>query len=110
MTVERCDFCELPVGAGCACGSSTSGSASAASSGEWSRFAAGTIMISSNRYAHRPGGCAYVEERYVVEPEWGWIPEPDPQVWIRIGESYRLYATEGNTARYAVKRCSEGDS
>nr|WP_330156294.1 hypothetical protein [Nocardiopsis umidischolae] len=45
----------------------------------------------------------------VTAPQWGWIPEPDPQLWRRISEGNPAQATHGNTARVATRRCQSCD-
>ncbi|MFD3683872.1 hypothetical protein ACFWTE_03470 [Nocardiopsis sp. NPDC058631] len=45
----------------------------------------------------------------VRAPQWGWIPEPDPQLWRRISEGTPARATHGNTARSAERRCRSCD-
>ncbi|WP_345042515.1 hypothetical protein [Streptomyces sannanensis] len=77
---------------------------------EWRRFPAATILISPTRYAHLPGACAHLTEELVKAPRWGWIPDPPPGLWDRLSSGYPATATEGNTARQAIRRCEECQS
>ncbi|WP_331772547.1 hypothetical protein OG948_54570 (plasmid) [Embleya sp. NBC_00888] len=47
---------------------------------------------------------------YVASPEdagWGWIPDPAPGQWDRLGEQQSAQATAGNTALSAKRRCPD---
>jgi hypothetical protein len=112
--MERCDFCELPIGGGCACSlvrenrSSASGQGGSPSLGD-AHFPGGTILISPRGVAHRPG-CLHQSDSEIKAPLWGWIPEPDPQLWRRLSEGSPARATHGNTERVATRRCQSCDS
>ncbi|SIO87763.1 hypothetical protein BQ8420_17340 [Nocardiopsis sp. JB363] len=41
---------------------------------------------------------------------WGWINDPDPLLWRRLGESTPAQATKGNTKRVATRRCRSCDT
>ena len=113
MREECCERCDCIIGLGCACSAEGSaprrGPAVSASRPrqKWQRFAEETILISHRGYAHMPGACTHVSEEYVTAPRWGWIPNPPPGLWGRLSSSYPAVATEGNTARQAVRRCEE---
>jgi hypothetical protein len=103
---ERCERCELLIGAGCAC------HVPQARPGQrflrldnWGPFAPDTILISPGGYAHLPGACGHLSESEVTEPEWGWITAPEPTLWSQIGAQKPAVATDGNTARTATRRC-----
>lgn len=109
--MERCDFCELPIGGGCACSlvrETRSASGQGAPSLGDARFPGGTILISPRGVAHRPG-CPHQSDSEIKAPLWGWIPEPDPQLWRRLGGSSPARATHGNTERVATRRCQSCD-
>ncbi|MBB6120174.1 hypothetical protein [Nocardiopsis algeriensis] len=73
------------------------------------RFPAGTILVSPRGVAHRPG-CLHQSESEVKAPQWGWITDPDPQLWRRLGEGSPARATHGNTERVATRRCQSCDT
>lgn len=110
MKEELCERCELIVGLGCCC--PTNGAAPRAERPaspirrEWRGFPADTILISPTRYAHLPGACTHLEDEYIKAPRWGWIPDPPSGLWDRLNVTHPATATEGNTARQAVVRCS----
>ncbi|USY22495.1 hypothetical protein NE857_13300 [Nocardiopsis exhalans] len=111
--MERCDFCELPIGGGCACslvredrGASGSGAASTSKSVP---FPNGTILISPRGIAHRPG-CMHQSDSEIKAPLWGWITAPDPQLWRRLSAGSPARATHGNTERVATRRCQSCDA
>lgn len=109
MKEERCERCELIVGQGCYC--PTNGAAprverpASPIRREWRGFPADTILISPAGCAHLPGACDHPYEELVKAPGWGWIPDPPPGLWDRLGSTYPAVATAGNTARQAVRRC-----
>lgn len=110
MAEVRCDRCDFVIGLGCACppdGSAPKACAVRSSRQEWRLFPADTMLISPTQYAHLPGACAHLTEDLVTAPRWGWIPSPPAGLWDRLSSSYPATATEGNTARQAVKRCEE---
>ncbi|WP_411082689.1 hypothetical protein [Streptomyces sp. cmx-18-6] len=110
MDERRCERCDFLIGMGCACppdGSVPRARPAASPQQEWERFRADTILISSTQYAHLPGACTHVVEELVTAPRWGWIPAPPTGLWDRLSSSYPATATEGNTARQAVRRCEE---
>ncbi|MGW8851608.1 hypothetical protein ACWGNE_27995 [Streptomyces xiamenensis] len=110
MTEVRCDRCDFVIGMGCACpidGSAPKEDPLASPRQEWRRFPADTILISPARYAHLPGACTHLTEELVTAPRWGWIPTPPAGLWDRLSDSFPATATEGNTARQAVRRCEE---
>ncbi|WP_067602666.1 hypothetical protein [Nocardiopsis listeri] len=111
--MERCDFCELPIGGGCACSlvseaRGRSGQEPGTTSKE-ARFPRGAILISPRGIAHRPG-CGHQSESEIEAPMWGWINDPDPLLWRRLGESAPAQATKGNTKRVATRRCRNCDT
>ena len=111
--MERCDFCELPLGGGCACSLDRNGRSArvqetGAASGD-ALFPNDAILISPRGVAHRPG-CMHQSESEVKAPRWGWILAPDPQLWRRLGESSPARATHGNTERIATRRCQSCDT
>lgn len=109
MSAERCEKCDLLIGAGCACNLiKAPGKAGYMSAYRWIRFGPDTLLISSRNMAHVPGACTHVTEEYVLDPGkgWGWIPHPDPAAWNRISASTPAIATEGDTSRAATIRCS----
>jgi len=112
--MERCDHCDLLIGAGCACtprqrtASGTTGLPSSGGSPD-SGFPPGAILISPRRVAHRPG-CTHQSDSQITPPAWGWILDPDPHLWRRISATHPARATHGNTDRYAVRRCRDCDS
>ncbi|WP_026117997.1 hypothetical protein [Nocardiopsis alkaliphila] len=111
--MERCDFCELPVGGGCACslkGKSRDGVGQdpEATSPE-PRFPRGAILISPRGIAHRPG-CKHQSDSEVGAPVWGWINDPDPLLWRRLNANSPARATKGNTKRIATRRCRNCDT
>ncbi|GAA3724318.1 hypothetical protein GCM10022205_05390 [Spinactinospora alkalitolerans] len=67
------------------------------------------MLISPTRHAHRPG-CTHLSISDITPPVWGWISDPDPHLWARLSEEHPVHATEGNTARYATKRCQTCDA
>ncbi|GAA4227921.1 hypothetical protein GCM10022254_16760 [Actinomadura meridiana] len=75
----------------------------------WKRFGPSALLISSRNMAHIPGACNHVTEEYVLNPAngWGWIPDPDPAIWDRISTDHPARATEGDTSRAAVVRCTD---
>ncbi|WP_435108572.1 hypothetical protein [Nocardiopsis synnemataformans] len=111
--MERCDFCELPIGGGCACSLVREARNPRAQDGGSSlgdaHFPGGTILISPRGVAHRPG-CLHQSDSEIKAPLWGWIPEPDPQLWRRLGGGSPARATHGNTERVATRRCQSCDS
>jgi len=111
-TMERCDFCELPIGGGCACSLGTDGGPArtrgTGSVSAGSVFPSGAILVSPRGVAHRPG-CMHQNDNEVTAPLWGWIPEPDPQLWRRISKGTPAQATHGNTKRVATRRCQSCD-
>ena len=111
--MERCDFCELPIGGGCACSlvsrdRGRSGQGPGTTSEE-SRFPRGAILISPRGIAHRPG-CMHQSDSEITAPAWGWINDPDPLLWRRLNESSPARATKGNTKRVATRRCQSCDA
>ena len=112
--MERCDHCDLLVGAGCACSPSRrpasehSGAPESGTSPD-SGFPPGTILISPRRIAHRLG-CTHQSDSEIAAPLWGWIIDPDPHLWRRISPTNPARATHGNTDRSAVRRCQSCDS
>lgn len=111
--MERCDFCELPVGGGCACslgqnGRGARGQQVGAASRDV-RFPSNTVFVSPRDVAHRPG-CMHQSESEIEAPSWGWILAPDPQLWHRISEGSPARATHGNTERVATRRCQSCDT
>ncbi|MDA8371612.1 MAG: hypothetical protein M0026_17350 [Nocardiopsaceae bacterium] len=107
--MRRCDHCDLPVNAGCGCSLPQKTSPNPAKEAADSGFPAGAILISRRRVAHRPG-CTHQSDSEIAAPVWGWILDPDPQLWRRISEGTPAHATHGNTQRYAVKRCQSCDT
>jgi hypothetical protein len=111
--MERCDFCELPIGGGCACSLVREGHGAfgsrAASPSKNSTFPAGAILISPRGIAHRPG-CMHQSDSEVKAPKWGWITDPDPELWRRLSEGSPARATHGNTERIATLRCQSCDT
>ncbi|GGV99934.1 hypothetical protein GCM10010230_26860 [Streptomyces narbonensis] len=110
MAELRCDRCDFVIGMGCACpadGSAPKARPAASPRQERRRFPADTILISPTQYAHLPGACTHLTEELVTAPRWGWIPTPPAGLWDRLSSSYPATATEGNTARQAVRRCEE---
>lgn len=110
--MKRCDFCELPIGEGCACslprdyiGPSGTGTPFSTVSRRPGRDA---ILISLRGVAHRIG-CSHQSDSEVSAPLWGWIDAPDPQLWRRISDAAPLKATGGNTERTATRRCRTCD-
>ena len=59
--------------------------------------------------AHIPGACDHFTEEWVLDPKngWGWIAHPDAGTWDRINASNPAQATEGDTSRAAIIRCSD---
>jgi hypothetical protein len=107
---ERCERCECIIGLGCGCppgGTVPKARPAFQPQQEWRRFPANTILISPTQYAHLPGACAHLTEELVKAPRWGWIPDPAPGLWDRLGGSSPAVATAGNTARRATRRCEE---
>ncbi len=110
MKEERCERCECIIGLGCGCppdGAVPKARSASQPRQEWRRFPADTILISSTHYAHLPGACAHLTEELVTAPRWGWIPDPAPGLWDRLGSSCPAVAVAGNTARTATRRCEE---
>ncbi|MFV2197696.1 hypothetical protein [Nocardiopsis sp. LOL_012] len=110
--MERCDFCDPPVGGGCACsltrdGRRPRGQGAGAASGD-ARFPGTTILVSPRGVAHRPG-CLHQSESEIQAPLWGWIADPEPGLWRRLGEGSPAQATHGNTERVATRRCQSCD-
>ncbi|WP_159944382.1 MULTISPECIES: hypothetical protein [unclassified Nocardiopsis] len=105
--MERCDFCELPVGGGCACTlvqeGRDRGQETDTALGD-AHFPAGTLLISPRGVAHRPG-CPHQSDCEIKAPLWGWIPDAAPQLRHRLGENSPARATHGNTERLATRRC-----
>ncbi|MBT2397218.1 hypothetical protein [Streptomyces sp. ISL-100] len=112
MQEERCEECGSKVVPGLVCDCPPDRTAEKArrratsERHEWRTFAPDTILVSQTKYAHIPGACDHVSEEYVKAPEWGWIPNPSPGLWGRVGRSHPVTATEGNTQRVADRRCS----
>ncbi|OOC54255.1 MULTISPECIES: hypothetical protein [Nocardiopsis] len=111
--MERCDFCELPVGGGCACslgrdGQGTRGQGAGAATGD-AHLPGKAILISPRGVAHRPG-CLHQSESEVKAPLWGWITDPDPRLWRRLSAGSPARATHGNTERVATRRCRSCDA
>lgn len=111
--MERCVFCELPIGGGCACSltresRSTHEQKTGTALGD-ARFPNGTILVSPRGVAHRPG-CLHQSDSEIQAPLWGWISNPEPQLWRRISEGSPTRATHGNTERVATRRCQSCDS
>ncbi|MFI1735193.1 hypothetical protein ACH40E_39440 [Streptomyces acidicola] len=107
---ERCERCDCIIGLGCACspdGAAPKAKPTPHTRQEWQRFPADTILISSTQYAHLPGACGHLTEELVTPPRWGWIPDPAPGLWDRLGISHPATATAGNTTRQAVRRCED---
>jgi hypothetical protein len=107
---ERCERCDFIIGLGCACppdGVVPKAQPVPHTRQEWQRFPADTILISPTQYAHLPGACDHLTEELVTPPRWGWIPDPAPGLWDRLGISCPAVATQGNTSRRAIKRCQE---
>ncbi|MBR8745100.1 hypothetical protein [Nocardiopsis sp. MG754419] len=100
--MRRCDFCELPLDAGCAC-----------ALGDGRRHTDAPtvheIHIHTSGKAHRPG-CRHHHPSAVRPPTWGWVTDAGPEAWLRIGESAPLRATGGNTDRVATRRCRDCDA
>ena len=110
MSAERCEKCDLLIGAGCACTvTRTSGRTEYVGSYRWIRFGPDALLISRRNMAHIPGACDHFTEEWVLDPKngWGWIPHPDPGTWDRISASSPARATEGDTSRAATVRCSD---
>ncbi|QBI53799.1 hypothetical protein EKD16_10060 [Streptomonospora litoralis] len=101
----RCDYCDLLIGAGCACSRSPQPPPGESAEGSGATFPSSSILISPTRYAHRPG-CGHLSDSAIHPPEWGWITGADPHLWTRIAQGHAVYATEGNPQRYAVRRCT----
>lgn len=107
--MQRCEQCDLLIGAGCACSLTTTPTRRPyESTYRWIRFGPDTLLISSRNMAHIPGACDHVTEEYVLDPNngWGWILNPNPAMWDRISTSTPAKATEGDTSRAATIRCS----
>ena len=110
MSAERCEKCDLLIGAGCACTTTrTAARTEYVSSYRWIRFGPDALLISRRNMAHIPGACDHFTEEWVLDPKkgWGWIPPPDPSTWGRISASSPAPATEGDTSRAATIRCSD---
>ncbi|MFD6949084.1 hypothetical protein A6A08_06920 [Nocardiopsis sp. TSRI0078] len=113
--MERCDFCELLIGGGCSCSLTREGRSAHAHAQDGgtamgdAHFPAGTLLISPRGVAHRPG-CLHQSDSEIKAPLWGWIPDADPQLWRRLGESSPARATHGNTERLATRRCRSCDT
>jgi hypothetical protein len=110
--MKRCDFCELPIGEGCACALPRDYIGSCGTGTPFSTVrlhpAGDAILISLRGVAHRLG-CSHHSESDVKAPVWGWVNYPDPQLWRRISENSPLRATGGNTKRAATRRCRNCD-
>lgn len=110
--MERCDHCDLLIGAGCACSFDrrpAPGGGGTAKESPDSGFPPGTILISPRKVAHRLG-CTHQSDSEITAPLWGWIIDPDPHLWRRISESAPARATHGNTDRSATRRCQSCDT
>lgn len=108
---ERCDECgsRTVIGLGCDCppdGRVPTHRPASQVREEWRRFPTDTILISPTQYARR-SGCPHLTEALVLPPRWGWIPDPAPGLWDRLGISHPAAATQGNTSRRAIKRCPD---
>ncbi|MFC9975862.1 hypothetical protein ACFVH6_33735 [Spirillospora sp. NPDC127200] len=64
------------------------------------------LLISPSRMVHVPGAC----DHYPRTPEqaalWGWISDPAPDLWRRIGPSHPVRANGGNTELTSERRCA----
>lgn len=110
MSAERCEKCDLLIGEGCACNvARTNARAEYMSSYRWIRFGPDALLISRRNMAHIPGACDHFTEEWVLDPKngWGWIAHPDAGTWDRISASNPAQATEGDTSRAAIIRCSD---
>jgi hypothetical protein len=107
--MTECEKCGLIVGLGCACDLAPSPRRPYEGTYRWIRFSPDTLLISSRNVAHIPGACEHMTEEQVLDPEngWGWILNPDPALWDRIGAEHPAQATEGDTSRAAKKRCKD---
>jgi hypothetical protein len=109
--VKRCARCDLLVGAGCACSTPNTQRGRPPFGGQyrWIRFGPDALLISSRNMAHIPGACDHHTEDDVLNPRngWGWISDPEPSLWDRLGEDSPAQATGGNLNRAAVRRCSD---
>jgi hypothetical protein len=113
MNAERCEKCDLLIGQGCACNvARTTAGTDYSSSYRWIRFGPDALLISRRNMAHIPGACDHFTEEGVLDPKngWGWIPHPDAGTWDRISAGNPAPATEGDTSRAAVIRCSDCSS
>src|SRR5699024_9511540 len=85
--MERCDFCELPVGGGCACslvGEARRGSGPGAmASPAEARFPVDTILISPRGLAHRPG-CMYLSDSDNDAASWRSFHHLLSKLWRRV--------------------------
>lgn len=110
--MKRCDFCELPIGEGCACALPRDYIGSCGTGTPFSTVklhpAGDAIIISLRGVAHRLG-CSHQSDSDVKAPLWGWINYPDPRLWQRISTNSPLQATGGNTKRTATRRCRSCD-
>lgn len=105
MTNNRCDRCDLIIGEGCAC--SLPPQHTPAVHPNWGSWNPNTILISPTQYAHLPG-CMHLSESEVKAPKWGWTTAAGG-LWTRISPAHPAQATEGNTARLAIRRCQTCD-
>jgi hypothetical protein len=87
MSTERCEKCDLLIGAGCACDLiKAPEEAGYGSACRWIRFGPDTLLISSRNMAHVPGACTHVGEEHVLDPGkgCGWIPELVPHLLLHF--------------------------
>lgn len=113
VTEQRCDRCDLIIGAGCAC--TSEGVAPRIVGGQAPKQASRhgqlphAIIVSPAGNAHLPG-CNHLSDSEIAGPKFGWVAGLDPDAWSRISESQPLRATEGNTGRVATRRCLTCDT
>ncbi|MEV0262984.1 hypothetical protein AB0I49_16815 [Streptomyces sp. NPDC050617] len=112
MTAQRCDHCDLLIGAGCACPSEGDPHIAEGQAPRRTGLrgqAPDAIIVSPAGNAHLPG-CFHLSDSEISGPKFGWVVGPGPGAWSRISESHPLRATEGNADRVAVRRCLTCDA
>lgn len=116
MQEERCEECGSKVVPGLVCDCPPDRTAvkvhrqDVPGTQEWRPQVPDTILISPTGYAHVSDECMHLTKEYVKAPRWGMIPNPPPGLWDSLSGSNPARATEGNTERVAVKRCTFCDT
>ena len=71
-SAERCDKCDLLIGAGCACSVTRTAVRTEYVGGyRWIRFGPDALLISRRNMAHVPGACDHFTEEWVLDPKNG---------------------------------------